>query len=56
MNEESTSISRVFVVGFLTFIAEAGVGGAPPSTPNYPHLIALLAFPTLPLLSEVGDT
>ena len=50
MNEESASISRVFVVGFSTFIAETGAGGAPPSTPNYPRLIALLAFPTLPLL------
>jgi len=50
MNEESVSISRVFVVGFSTFIAETGAGGAPPSTPNYHRLIALLAFPTLPLL------
>jgi hypothetical protein len=28
MNEEPASISRVFVVGFSTFIAEAGAGTA----------------------------
>jgi hypothetical protein len=47
MNEGSASILRVFVVEFLTFIAEAGAGGAlypPTSLP----LLPFSPFPCLP--------
>jgi hypothetical protein len=48
MNEESASISRVFVVGFSTFIAEVGAGGALPLPPTLPppHRPSCLSHPS----------
>jgi hypothetical protein len=48
MNEESASISRVFVVGFSTFIAEARVGGTLPLPNSTPTSSPFLPFPPFP--------